>query len=481
MLSNNSIDETRSKNSCSINSDSDDPIKRIDEKINALKNDKKSELDLRELNLDETNFDYVQKKLNSYQFIDNVLWKNVPESNNSNLFSSFPTDYVHCLLTYYCLYHTDTDNLNKKIENDVDLKFWENNQQEILKNVCFINQRTKNIVVVLNGFELKIKDFFKKSFLGFCNIDSIENILSKCDDKDQSEENKKDPVPICNLFSVYSFMQIKEAIELSNRNQYKDFSLSFTGYGLGAWQAEQAIYFASQKLDTNRIKVVTFDSPGSLIFLEKLKNEFLNDIDLKNLNIVTYLSTPNFLNTCNQHVGKVFRIFNKNVDSEYIKRLIQFIPSPAKEPIQDYFEKITDLEKYKFCYLNGIRSLFKGGLKSILQTFDRKTGKPLRLKSISKWPLIKLQASNGFKKLRKKLSSNLMKTHEKTWNDSSLTLVDSEYKLVEICLENLINGMCKIIFFVIKLLSGKLYECKEIFDPIVLTKRFFIFFVFFYV
>lgn len=228
-------------------------------------------------------------------------------------------------------------------------------------------------------------------------------------------------------------------------------------------------------MDTNRIKAVTFDSPGSLIFLEKLKNEFLNDIHLKNLNIVTYLSTPNFLNTCNQHVGKVFRIFNKNVNSEYIKRLIQFIPSPAKEPIQDYFEKITDLEKYKFCYLNGIRSLFKGGLKSILKTFDRKTGKPL--KSISKWPLIKLQASNGFKKLRKKLTSNLMKTHEKTWNDSSLNLVDSEYKRVEICLENLINGMCKIIFFVIKLLSGKLY--KDEFDPIVLTRRFLFFLYFF--
>ena len=76
-----------------------------------------------------------------------------------------------------------------------------------------------------------------------------------------------------------------------------------------------------------------------------------------------------------------------------------------------------------------------------------------------------------------------MKIHEKTWNDSSLNLVDSEYKRVEICLENLINGMCKIIYFVIKLLSGKLYkdECKEIFDPKVLTKRFFIFFVFFYV
>lgn len=474
MTSNNSIDETRSRN-----------FKKIDEKINALKNDKISELDLSELDLDEDNFDYVQKKLNSYQLIDNVKWKNVSKSNNSNLFSSFPTDYVHCLLTYYCLYHTDTENLNKKIENDDDLKFWENNQQEILKNVCFINQRTKNIIVVLHGFELKIDDFFKKSFLRFCNIDSLENILSKFDDTDQSEENKKDPVPICNLFTVFSYMQIKEAIELSSRKQYKDFSLSFTGYGLGAWQAEQAIYFASQKLDINRIKAVTFDSPGSLVFLEKLKNEFLNDIDLRNLNIVTYLSTPNFLNTCNQHIGKVFRIFTNNVDSEYIKRLIQSIPSPAKEPIQDYFEKITDLEKHKFCYLNGIRSLFKRGLKSILDTFDRKTGKPFKLKSISKWPLIKLQASNGFKKLRKKLTSNLMKTHEKTWNDTSLTLVDSEYKRVEICLENLINGLCKIIFFVIKLLSGKLYkiECKEIFDPIVLiTKRFFIFFfVFFYV
>ena len=33
--------------------------------------------------------------------------------------------------------------------------------------------------------------------------------------------------------------------------------------------------------------------------------------DVKNLNITTYLSAPNFVNVCNPHINKVYRLFPK--------------------------------------------------------------------------------------------------------------------------------------------------------------------------
>ena len=130
-------------------------------------------------------------------------------SNPTNPFISFPTDYVHCLLTYHCT--EKSEDFKKTITKDDDLKSWKISQSEFLKNYtneCFTNENTKNIVVVFHGFDLKINDFFKEScFLRNCNIDSIEKILSKCDEE-------KTNVPICNSFTVYSYLKTNQAIKM---------------------------------------------------------------------------------------------------------------------------------------------------------------------------------------------------------------------------------------------------------------------------
>ena len=59
---------------------------------------------------------------------------------------------------------------------------------------------------------------------------------------------------------------------------------------------------------------VVFDSPGCEEMLLKMKKTFdlrhkRHSIDLQHLDITSYLSAPNRINTCNSHVGTVYRIF----------------------------------------------------------------------------------------------------------------------------------------------------------------------------
>ena len=59
---------------------------------------------------------------------------------------------------------------------------------------------------------------------------------------------------------------------------------------------------------------VVFDSPGCEPMLSKMKSTFDvrlhgRSIDLQNLDITSYLSAPNRINTCNLHLGTVYRIF----------------------------------------------------------------------------------------------------------------------------------------------------------------------------
>ena len=44
--------------------------------------------------------------------------------------------------------------------------------------------------------------------------------------------------------------------------------------------------------------------------------------DVKNLNITTYLSAPNFVNVCNQHIHKAYRLFPKITAAEYNSKII---------------------------------------------------------------------------------------------------------------------------------------------------------------
>ena len=131
--------------------------------------------------------------------------------------------------------------------------------------------------------------------------------------------------------------------EIEQENKV-DFELFFTGHSLGGWLA-QITTFTTEHLEvkggtflknlktkhdepftSSSVHVihyvresyhphtVVFDSPGCKDMLSQMADKLDirlkgRSINLQHLDITSYLSAPNFINTCNAHLGTVYRIF----------------------------------------------------------------------------------------------------------------------------------------------------------------------------
>jgi hypothetical protein len=122
--------------------------------------------------------------------------------------------------------------------------------------------------------------------------------------------------------------------------------LSFTGHSLGGYLAELSVYYChayypqkkAQAVQVARssaaddddndadvddnveeavsefdvcdsVHAVTFESPGTRDVMEKLQSQLdAGQVNLTQLDITTYLSYPNLVNTCNQHVGTAYSL-----------------------------------------------------------------------------------------------------------------------------------------------------------------------------
>ena len=65
-------------------------------------------------------------------------------------------------------------------------------------------------------------------------------------------------------------------------------------------------------------RAITFDSPGSFRSIERLQSNIKsanNLIDIQNLDIITYLVEPNFVNTADRHIGKVYSLTDTSEQS----------------------------------------------------------------------------------------------------------------------------------------------------------------------
>jgi len=127
------------------------------------------------------------------------------------------------------------------------------------------------------------------------------------------------------------------------------FEVFFTGHSLGGWLAQitnftteylevkGGTFLKKQKTEQDKLPAsstvqdshdvthsyhphtVAFDSPGCENMLLQLKKTFDvrhhgSSIDLRHLDITSYLSAPNRINTCNSHLGTVCRIFTNLSD-----------------------------------------------------------------------------------------------------------------------------------------------------------------------
>ncbi|ABE04715.1 Tetratricopeptide repeat-containing protein [Rickettsia bellii RML369-C] len=100
--------------------------------------------------------------------------------------------------------------------------------------------------------------------------------------------------------------------------------------------------------------------------------------DIRNLDITTYLSAPNFVNTSNPHIHKAYRLFPKVTAAEYSNKIINALNKAI--PIKNYISLL---------------SLNSDLLDSMLDSFDSKTGKPIKYEQIIDWPCIKYEPKDN--------------------------------------------------------------------------------------
>jgi hypothetical protein len=159
-----------------------------------------------------------------------------------------------------------------------------------------------------------------------------------------------------------------------------NFQLFFTGHSLGGWLAQITTFttkylhnvglFLKNDNDQEGYHAHTgvFDSLGCEAMLLKMKYDFDvrlqgHSIALNTLDITSYLSAPNRFNTCNTHIGTVYRIFPDLYDIHQLQHIPRY-------------------------------TLVAHKMGKILAVFDKETGQvgkdesgKLRIQTVVDWPI----------------------------------------------------------------------------------------------
>ncbi|WCR56385.1 MAG: hypothetical protein PG979_000442 [Rickettsia asembonensis] len=339
-------------------------------------------LDFSKLSLTLPQLEEIAAKIQNNNFIGNVIWGKMPNAssdivqkieskiilNNQN-YKHHPTDFLHGLFSLHAYIDSTENDIvkfavekenNKKVKiRNEQLKDWKLfkifNKPKIGRYyaVAYINENTKQIVLAYRGTTFEKLDLLKTNSPFKAHLKSIlgDQIVAQ---------------------QAAAYEATGEITKYANENNY---NLSFTDYSLGAWLAELSLYFAHRDFHYPKAKAITFDSPG--LTTENLQPQMYSyetTFDMKNLNITTYLSAPNFINVCNLHINKAYRLFPK-ITPKHTGKIINIL---NKTPL---IKNYTPL-------LHGVLSLSGYLLDPILDSFDPKTGKPIKYEQILDWPCI---------------------------------------------------------------------------------------------
>lgn len=258
--------------------------------VSNILNDKNNELiiDLSEFDID---IDFLSKLLNSMMekptrvgqvilskqkqalFEDSNCWKQIlwiVSKNNLN-FRRYPSDAVHFMLACSCRHSYNNDlwsNLEQskwKIENELKIPNHE------YHSILFRNESTRNFVLAFRGLTFDFKECFSKNSQ---NLEFLTRLRQKL-----------------TIHCYYAYLHAQASFEKSKK---LNFWLSFTGQAFGAWLAELSVLHFYRERGTSRVRAVTFDSPGSGEMFYQLDDALdFNEL----LDITTYLSCPNLVNT----------------------------------------------------------------------------------------------------------------------------------------------------------------------------------------
>jgi tetratricopeptide (TPR) repeat protein len=323
--------------------------------------------DLAAKNLSLQDMQQLWKEVKNSPFIGHIIWGTLPPGErahklrvkieqriiqNNQRNKRYPSDFIHGLLSSHV--YQDAQVNEKVTFNKPECQHYKQYvKQWTVKSVydlpqfgkyyavSYTNDQTRQLVLAHRGTTVTWSDFFNKD--SPAKTDLIGVLAGEIVDQQKA-----------------AYLATKDAATYAKENNYH---FSTTGHSLGAWLAEMSVYYSVFEFGKSA-KAVTFDSPGSI----KMKNLHPNIVshdnarDIRDLEIVTYLSDPNFVNTCNRHVGKVYRIY-----PAYQKPAISHFTGPGRE---------------------GFWSLWGHSLAPLLATFDPNTGKPVKSARMVRWPVM---------------------------------------------------------------------------------------------
>jgi ankyrin repeat protein len=235
----------------------------------------------------------------------------------------------------------------------------------------------------------------------------------------------KNYVPQMNSASTFAD-DIRLVLDELNKQSGVNFQLFFTGHSLGGWLAQITTFTTEylHKEDTcfqKNVKdkdegyhahTVVFESPGCEDMLSKMQKSF--DVHnsnwcstpLEDLDITSYLSAPNRINTYGFHLGTFYRLFTDLSDKE------KNDDSWVKWAVDKFKEKTIDkITKH---------TLITHSMDRIKEVFDPETGQAYRdkIQEAIDWPIsIGLRRGKAYKKFFffAKFPNNY---HPDEWNEA---------------------------------------------------------------
>ncbi len=342
-------------------------------------------------------------KVNNNQFIGHIIWGTLPSDadevvkqieaklvQNNKSYKHHPTDFVHGLLSSHSY---QTSKIDDKVEFTVDSESKEH--VNVKYNHHLENWRVEQVFQPDESDDhysvLYFNDKDHHAVLAHRGTDIGGSIISLLTGGFKGNESlKADLIEILNhnigVQQAASYASTKEALDII-RDKYEYYHFSTTGHSLGAWLAELSLYFCHMDFNCHDVRAVTFDSPGTKDHLEVFKSNVDNPYTKVNtslFDIVTYLSAPNVVNICNQHIGKVYRIMPEIQYKEILKRDLPWV-------IPQSLKIIIENNKY---YLDSLLSVSGHSLNPMLDIFDPETGKPYsdKYSMVLDWPHIKHMA-----------------------------------------------------------------------------------------
>lgn len=351
-----------------------------------------------------------------------VLWNNVQKiekqlADNNKDYRDHPNDYVHGLLSKHAYKDSKEGDLiilegilEKPLENWKVAKIYDDNEKSGYYGVIYQNDKTHQLILANRGTDEQ-------------TITDIISILVKknSDWKTNFEEILGSKIIVGQLARNYQATQ-----EVINKAKELGYRLSFTGHSLGAWLAELSVYYCHAYFNYTNTKAVTFDSPGSLPMMEQLQPSIENEdkLPLRKLKIISYLASPNPANSCNPHVGKIYRVYPEMLPAT------DYLPTFFPKSLNSIFSKIIDsfINRYPDT-VKGVLAVTGHDLGGILATFDPETGKPRNCMYMSDWPYMKYSGPS-FSKQATGLITETIKTYATNGNVPSRLLNQIVDKIV---------------------------------------------------